>query len=179
MNPRLLVPHVFGRPVPLPLVGWLALVWVALWGEVSLGNVLGGLVAGLVVTWALPLPVLDPGIRIRPVALARLLAAFGWDLVASTARVVVWVVRPGPPPAEIVRVRLRTSSESMTVLIMIALSAVPGTLVVEAYAAERELVLHVLGLSGDVAGIVRTDVAGMEARIVAAFGTARDREELP
>lgn len=173
------VPHLFGRPVPPRLPAWLTLVWVTLWGDLSLGNVLGGLAVGLVVTWLLPLPVLDPGIRIHPVALVRFLLWFAWDLVSSTVRVVLWVVRPGEPPTRIVRVRLRTRSESMTVMLMVALSTVPGTVVVEAYMDRRELVLHVLGLAGEeVADVVRSDVAGLESRIVAAFGTARDREEL-
>ncbi|MER6000557.1 Na+/H+ antiporter subunit E [Nonomuraea angiospora] len=163
----------------LALIAWLAVVWVTLWGELSAGNVLGGLAVALVVTWLLPLPVLDPGIRVHPVALVDFLLWFGRDLVVSTVRVVVWVVRPGVPPTQIVRVRLRTSSESMTVMIMVALSTVPGSLVVEAYPEERELDLHVLGRPGDVAEAVRADVAGLESRIVAAFGTRRDREELP
>ncbi|MEV0388923.1 Na+/H+ antiporter subunit E [Nonomuraea sp. NPDC050643] len=176
MNRYRLAPRLLGRRVPLPLVAWLTLVWVTLWGELSPGNVLGGLAAGLVVTWLLPLPILDPGVRVHPVALARFLLHFSWDMVTSTARVVFWVAHPGQPPAQIVRVGLRTSSESMTVLVMIALSTVPGSLVLEAY--PRELVLHVLGRPGDVTEAVRADVAGLESRIVAAFGTRHDREEL-
>ena len=64
-------------------------------------------------------------------------------------------------------------------MIMIALSTVPGSLVVELYREERELVLHVLGRPGDVTEAVRADVAGLESRVVAAFGTWRDRQELP
>jgi multicomponent Na+:H+ antiporter subunit E len=179
VNAKLVAPRLFGRRVPLPLVVWLALVWVTLWGELSLGNVLGGLVTGLVVSWLLPLPILDPGIRVNPWGLVRFLVWFAWDLVVSTLRVVWWVAHPGDPPAEIVRVRLRTSSEAMTVMLMVALSTVPGSLVVEAYMERRELVLHVLGMTGDgVAGRVRSDVEGLESRIVGAFGRRADREEL-
>ncbi|MGP3957933.1 Na+/H+ antiporter subunit E [Nonomuraea sp. 3N208] len=160
------------------LIAWLALIWVTLWGDLSIGNVLGGVAAALVVTWLLPLPMLDPGIRIRPVALVRFLVWFGWDMVVSTARVVIWVFRPGPPPTQLVRVELRTSSESMIVVIMAALANVPGSLVVEAYVEERCLMLHILGLPGDAAEDVRAHVAALESRIVAAFGTRRDREEL-
>jgi multicomponent Na+:H+ antiporter subunit E len=53
---------------------------------------------------------------------------------------------------------------------------VPGSLVVEKY--HGELVVHVLGLTGDVTGTVLADVAELEERIVRAFGTVRDREEL-
>ncbi|MEV1000451.1 Na+/H+ antiporter subunit E [Nonomuraea sp. NPDC050202] len=171
-----LAPRLLGRRVPLPLVAWLALVWVTLWGDLTVGNVLGGLATGLAVTWLLPLPILDPGVRVHPVALARLLLWIAWNMMTSTARVVFWVAHPGPPPTRIVRVPLRTSSEAMIVLIMIALSTVPGSLVVEKY--REELVVHVLGLTGDVTGTVLADVAELEERIVRAFGTVRDREEL-
>jgi multicomponent Na+:H+ antiporter subunit E len=175
---RWLAPVLFGRRVPLPLIAWLALVWVTLWGEVSAGNVLGGLAAGLVTTWLLPLPVLDQGIRIRPVALAVLLLWFGADMVLSTARVVAGVLRPGCPPTQFVTVRLRTTSEPMTMMIMVALSSMPGSLVVHVREEGGELVLHVLGRPGDVTGTVREEVAKLEARVVAAFGTGNDREEL-
>ncbi|PZG14770.1 Na+/H+ antiporter subunit E [Nonomuraea aridisoli] len=176
MNPERLAPRLFGRRVPLVLVAWLAAVWVTLWGDLSVGNVLGGLVAGLVVTWLLPMPVLDPGLRLRPVALVVFLVWFAWDLVLSTARVVFWVAHPGRPPSQIVRTPLRTTSDSMVVLILVALSTVPGTLVLEV--DERELVVHVLGRREDATEIARADVAELESRIVRAFGTRRDREEL-
>ncbi|MER7369614.1 Na+/H+ antiporter subunit E [Nonomuraea wenchangensis] len=178
MNGRPLAPRILGRRVPLPLVAWLTLVWVTLWGDISPANVLGGIAAGTVVSWLLPLPALDPGIRARPVALARFLLYFGWDLVISTARVVFYVFRPGPPPAQLIRVQLRTSSEPMTVLIMTALSNVPGSIVVDAYLAERCLMLHVLGIPGDATEKVRGDVTALESRVVAAFGTRADQEEL-
>ncbi|WP_336205286.1 Na+/H+ antiporter subunit E [Nonomuraea sp. LPB2021202275-12-8] len=172
------VPRVFGRPVPPALVAWLALIWVMLWGEVSAGTVLGGLVTGAITTWLLPLPVLDPGIRIRPLRAVSFLLWFAADLVSSTARVVFWVLRSGSPPAGIVRVRLRTSSESMIMMIMVAVSTVPGSLVLEVDEGSRELVLHVLGRTGDLPALAQQDVTRLESRIVSAFGTRADLEEL-
>ncbi|MEV0596101.1 Na+/H+ antiporter subunit E [Nonomuraea cavernae] len=171
-------PRLFGRRVPLPLVVALALLWVTLWGDLSVGNALGGLAVGLVITWLLPLPVLDPGLRVHPTALPSFLVRFSGDMVASTVRVAVWVLAPAPPPIQVVTVRLRTSSDAMTMLIMVALSSVPGSLVLEVLKERRELVLHILGYRGDVAEKVAADVAGLERRIVAAFGTRADREEL-
>src|SRR5690606_33278427 len=142
------VPRPFGRPVPLALVAWLALIWVMLWGELSVGTVLGGLAAGAVVTWLLPLPALDPGIRLRPLPFLRFLFWFLLDLVTSTARVVYWVLRTPSPPTAIVPVRLRTSSESMTVMIMIAVTTVPGSVVLRAHRERKELIIHVLGRTG-------------------------------
>ncbi|MEU6998119.1 Na+/H+ antiporter subunit E [Nonomuraea sp. NPDC046570] len=178
MISRFLSPRVFGRYVPLPLVAWLVVVWLLLWGDLSAGNLLGGLAAGAVIAWLLPLPVLDPGVRIRPLGLLAVLPVYAWDMLVSSFRVVSWALRPGPPPTEIVVVRLRTSSESMTMMIITALSSLPGSLVVEAYSGRRELVLHVLGLTGEVGATVQADVDRLERRIVRTFGTGADREEL-
>jgi hypothetical protein len=60
----------------------------------------------------------------------------------------------------------------------IALSSMPGSLVVHVREEGGDLVLHVLGRPGDVTGAVREEVAKLEARVVAAFGTGYDREEL-
>jgi multicomponent Na+:H+ antiporter subunit E len=177
VNLNVLAPRVFGRRVPLPLVAWLTLVWTALWGDISAGNLLGP-DAGVVVTWLLPLPAVDPGIRVNPVGLVRFLLWFASETVVSTLRVVFWVAHPRPPPTQLVRVRLRTSSESMVVLTMVAITAVPGSLVAEFYPEEHELAVHVLGLPGEVTEAVRANITALEKRIVEAFGTRADREEL-
>ncbi|WP_433240359.1 Na+/H+ antiporter subunit E [Streptosporangium sp. CA-135522] len=172
-------PRLLGRPVPLSQVAWLTVVWLLLWGDLSVGNVLGGLLAGLIVVWLLPLPVVDTGLRIHPVAALIFLIRFARDLVVSSFRVAFWALRlDRPPPVQIVEVRLRSSSEVMTVLLTVALSALPGSLVLEVHLGERELVLHVLGLTGDVQALTQQDVTRLESRIVAAFGTHADQEEL-
>lgn len=172
------VPRLLGRPVPPGAVAWLTVIWLLLWGEPTVGNVLAGLLAGTAVVWLLPLPALDSGVRVHPVAAAAFLARFAWDLLFSSLRVAWWALRPGAPPVHVVEVRLRTSSHVMTVLVIIALSALPGSLVLEADFPDRRLVLHVLGITGDVRAAVRADVTRLEGAIVAAFGTAADREEL-
>ncbi|MFC7649718.1 Na+/H+ antiporter subunit E [Streptosporangium lutulentum] len=121
---------------------------------------------------------LDSGLRIHPVGLVVFLTRFAVDMVVSSFRVAFWALRPGTPPVRIVEVRLRSSSEVMAVLITVALSALPGSLVLEAHVGERLLVLHVLGVTGDARAVTEADVARLESRVVAAFGTRADREEL-
>ncbi|MEV6859464.1 Na+/H+ antiporter subunit E [Streptosporangium subroseum] len=171
-------PRLLGRRVPPAQVAWLTLVWLLLWGELTVGNVFGGLLAGLVVVWLLPLPVLDSGLRIHPVGLLVFLVRFVMDMLISSFRVAFWALRPGAPPVQIVEVRLRSSSEVMAVLITVALSALPGSLVLEAHVRERQLVLHVLGITGDARAVTEADVARLENRILVAFGTRADQEEL-
>ena len=51
---------------------WLTVLWVALWGDVSIANVVAGIVVGTVVCLAFPLPPLRMHLRIRPHWLAWL-----------------------------------------------------------------------------------------------------------
>ncbi|WP_157245855.1 Na+/H+ antiporter subunit E [Nonomuraea typhae] len=178
MKINVIAPRIFGRRVPLPLVGWLALIWVLLWGDLSLGNAVAGLLAGAIITWLIPLPLLDPGIRVRPLALLAFLPRYAADMALSSVRVAWWALRPGAcdPPVTLTTAALRTSSEPMTTLIIVTLSSLPGSLVVEAYTGRKELVVHALGTTD--AGAVQADVTRLESRVIAAFGTKADREEL-
>lgn len=171
-----------GRPVPLGQVLWLTVIWLLLWGDLSVGNVLGGLLAGLILVWLLPLPVQDTGLRLHPIRIVWFLVRFLRDMVVSSFRVALWAMRLGTqPPVQIVEVRLRTRSETMVVLVTVALSALPGSLVLETNVREGTLVLHVLGVPGDPATVSQTtqdDVTRLESRIAAAFGTRADQEEV-
>ncbi|MEV4378282.1 Na+/H+ antiporter subunit E [Streptosporangium sp. NPDC049644] len=181
-RPAFTVLRLLGRPVPLPQVLWLTLIWLLLWGDLSVGNVLGGLLVGLVLVWLLPLPIQDTGIRLHPVGILLFLVRFARDMVISSFRVAFWALRLGrPPPVQVVEVRLRASSEPMAVLVTVALSALPGSLVLEANVRERTLLLHVLGVPGDpstVGQVTQDDVTRLEKRIVTAFGTRADQEEV-
>ncbi|MER6828687.1 Na+/H+ antiporter subunit E [Streptosporangium sp. NPDC000563] len=181
-RPAFTVLKLLGRPVPLPQVLWLTLIWLMLWGDLSVGNVLGGLLVGLLLVWLMPLPLQDTGIRFHPLGIAWFIVRFMRDMVVSSSRVIFWALRLGkPPPIQIVEVRLRTSSEPMVVLVTVALSALPGSLVLEANTQDKKLLLHVLGISGDletVRRITQDDVTRLEKRIVAAFGTRADQEEV-
>ncbi|WP_326641931.1 Na+/H+ antiporter subunit E [Streptosporangium sp. NBC_01755] len=175
-------PRLPGRPVPLPQVLWLTVIWLLLWGDLSVGNVLGGLLVGLVLVWLLPLPIQDTGLRLHPVWILLFLVRFVRDMMVSSFRVAFWALRLGrPPPMQLVEVRLRASSEAMAVLVTVALSALPGSLVLEANVRRRTLLLHVLGVPGDpatVGQVTQDDVTRLENRIVAAFGTRADQEEV-
>lgn len=174
--------RLLGRPVPLGQVLWLTGIWLLLWGDLSVGNVLGGLLAGLILIWLLPLPLQDTGLRLHPVRIVWFLIRFLRDMMVSSFRVAFWALRMGrQPPVQIVEVELRTRSETMVVLVTVALSALPGSLVLETNTRERTLVLHVLGVPGDpstVSRITQEDVTRLEGRIVAAFGTRADQEEV-
>ncbi|RJK95977.1 Na+/H+ antiporter subunit E [Vallicoccus soli] len=154
----------------LPPLLWLALVWTMLWGTFSVGNLVAGLLVGLVVTAVLPLPVVVLGGRLDPLALLGLLAHMLRQLVVSSAHLAWLSLRPGPPPlAAVVAVPLRSRSDLLVTLTAEAVSLTPGSLVLEV--SRRTLYCHVLDVSSaQEAQRFRTEVLDLERRIVRAVG---------
>lgn len=158
---------------------WLTVVWTALWGRFGLKVVVSGVVVGVLVLWLLPLPATALGFRVHPLGLLRYLSGLLWDLARSSVRISWWALRPGPPPdTAIVTVSLRSSSETVLLLTTMALSAQPGSLVLDARPGSGEMTLHVLGAGADPQEQTQRDVTRQEALVVGAFGTKGDREEL-
>ncbi len=136
-------------------VAWLTLVWVLLWGTFSWADLLGGVVVAVAVLVAFPLPAVSSHGGLRPLGLLRVVLDVARDLAVSSVQVAWQSVRPGPPPrSSIVAVTVPDDSEMLMALLVECLSLVPGSVVVEASAAERTLWAHVLG-ADDEAGIAR------------------------
>ena len=64
----------------VPLLAWLVLVWMLLWGTWSWANLLSGLVLGLFLLVVLPLPHVVGGVRVRPLPVLAFLGHFVTDL---------------------------------------------------------------------------------------------------
>ena len=150
-------------------------VWLALWGDVSVINVVGGV---LVVAVLAMLFRSDPrGHTLHPLALVRLLAVFVWRLLSSSVTVVVAVLAPTPARLRsgVVGVALSHPSTLVATIVADAISLTPGTLTLEARYADDEsssseppvLYIHVLGLSDPAA--IRDDVRRLERLVVSAI----------
>jgi multicomponent Na+:H+ antiporter subunit E len=150
-------------------------VWLALWGEVSVINVTSGvLVVAILALLFRPEP---RGHTLHPLALVRLLAVFVWRLVSSSATVVLAVLAPTPARLRsgVVGVALSHPSPLVATIVADAISLTPGTLTLEARYADDEslsseppvLYIHVLGLSDPAA--IRDDVRRLERLVVSAI----------
>lgn len=159
-------------------VAWLTGVWVALWGQVSVGNVLTGVVVGTVVTTGLRMTPMDFHGRIRPWGLVRLLGRFAVDLVRGSLEVAVIALRIGyVPTGAVIGVRLRSHSDLYLTLTAELCSLVPGTVVVDAHRLTGTLYLHVLDVthggqttSGGVE-TARAHVLAQEERVLRALAS--------
>ncbi len=160
----------------LPLLVWLVLVWILLWGTWSWANLLSGAAVALVVTLLLPLPPVAGGNRVRPLPLARFVGHFLVDLAVSGAQVAWRALSPGGVrQGAIVRVQLRADSDLLLTMVAETISLVPGSLVLDLDREERLISVHLLHVH-DRADVERQkrNVLATEDRIVRAFGTAAD-----
>jgi multicomponent Na+:H+ antiporter subunit E len=160
----------------LPLLGWLVVVWILLWGTWSWANLLSGLAVALGVMLLLPLPPVVGGTRVRPLPLVRFVGHFLVDLVVSGAQVAWRALGPaGVRQGAIVRVQLRADSDLLLTVVSETISLVPGSLVLDLDREQRLLAVHLLH-ADDLADVERqkADVLATEERIVRAFGTVED-----
>jgi multicomponent Na+:H+ antiporter subunit E len=169
--------QVAGRGVrQLPLLGWLVLVWIMLWGTWSWANLLSGvLVAGLVM-WVLPLPPVTEHARFRPWPVLRFLGHFLVDLGVSSLQVAWEAVRPsGPVRSALIEVELRTDSDLLLTLVAETLTLVPGSLVLDLDRDRKVFLMHVMPVRTEAdVDEHRRGVLAVEERLVEAFGSARE-----
>lgn len=158
----------------------LALIWVVLWGNYSLVDVLSGLVVGWLVTVTFPLPAIRYHGRPRPLGLVRLVLATVRDLTVASWRLSVAAFRPRIDfrPA-VVRVHLRTRSDLYQVETAELISIVPGSIVIDARRTRRILYLHLLDV-GDGAGVAaaKSEALQVELRVLEAIGSRAEIEQV-
>ena len=152
---------------------WLAAVWVLLWGDLSVANVLAGLALGLAVTYGLRMTPIEFHGRVRPLRVVHLFARFGVDLVRASFEVAFIALRPRyTPHGAVIGVQLRSHSDLYLTMTAELCSLVPGSLVVEAHRLTGRLYLHVLDV--DAAGGIeaaRQAVLDQEERVLRAFAS--------
>lgn len=160
------------RALQAPAVVWLTVLWVALWGHISVLTVVGGVVVALVVCLVFPLPPLHMNLRVRPVRLMWLIIRFLADVVVASAQVASLTLQFHRQPRNaVIEVDLKTESDFILTIVAEMVSLVPGSLVVEARSSTHTLFLHVLD-ARDMAGVeeMRRQVLALERRVVAALG---------
>ena len=139
-------------------------MWVALWGDLSAVNVVGGLMVAIVVAWCFPCPALRMHLHVRPLRLAWLVLHFLGDVVVASAQV-AWTTLQfrRQPRNAVIEVDLRTHSDFVLTVVAEMVSLVPGSLVVEARRSTHTLFLHVLD-ARDQAGVDKMRATGLRPR---------------
>jgi multicomponent Na+:H+ antiporter subunit E len=133
-------------------LAWLAIVYTALWGEFSIGNVVAGLVIGAIIMLALPLPRVPISGRLHPLSLLELTALSAYYALESSLQIAWFAIRPaGAPVSGVLRVRLAIRSPLVMVLCADLLNLIPGTMVLELDRETHTVWVHVLDVGSDAA----------------------------
>jgi multicomponent Na+:H+ antiporter subunit E len=155
------------------MIAGLAVVWVLFWGDLSLANVVSGLLLGGGVAVVFPLPpIAFPG-RFRPLGYLRLVGRLLLDLVRSSFVVAAQAFRFGHRMHNaVLRVDLRSHADLYLTFTTELVSLVPGSLVLEARRRDSIVYLHVMDVrSTEDLDAARRDVLAAEARVLRAFGS--------
>ncbi len=154
------------------MIVWLTAVWVLLWGDINAANILAGLGIALLVTTAAPLPFAPFDGRFRLWGVARLVVRFAYDVIVASLQISLKTIRRQQPRGAVIRVRLRSHSDTFLTATAGMSSLVPGSIVVEAHRLTGTLYLHVFDveLAGGLEHAHRT-VLEQEERILRAFAS--------
>jgi multicomponent Na+:H+ antiporter subunit E len=131
----------------LASVAWITLVWVALYGDLSWANIVGGCVVAVLVLSTVRLPPIGSTRRIAAAPALRYTVLFVRDLCVATmevSRQVFWPVdrlRPG-----VLAVPMRSRDRGLIALVANSITLTPGTLTLEADSERPMLWIHVLHL---------------------------------
>ena len=156
----------------LPAVTWLAIVWVALWGDLTIANLLIGVLLAFLVTSMFPFPVVTRHISFRPLWALAFILRLLWDLFPATLQVASHALRPGRlPRSAVIAIPLHDKADLLMTITAGALSLVPGTSIVELDREAGIMYIHALGVENKAdVELVRQDVLALEQRVLRAFG---------
>jgi multicomponent Na+:H+ antiporter subunit E len=168
--------------VPSLLV-WLTALWVALWGDLTVGNMVSGLLVAIVVV-VVARPTGVTGLErtyFRPGSALIYGVYFLIQMVKSNLIVAWEIITPGLSlNRAIIKVPMHTSSAGVVALVANSVTLTPGTVTIEVIEepadhglTDRTLFIHVLHFL-DVDSVHR-DVLRLERLAIKAFGS---RDEL-
>ena len=169
---RSVSPPVRRRQFQPRAVAAIAVVWMLLWDQLSWGNLVNGLLVGLFVTIAFPLPSIQYAGSFRPLRYAMLIGRFLVDLVQSSWQVTRLALGPRTPRNAVIGVALRSRSDFYLTITAELVTLVPGSVVIEARRSTSMLYLHLIdvGRPGAIEA-QRRDVLAVEERVVRALGS--------
>jgi multicomponent Na+:H+ antiporter subunit E len=167
------------RPWHVPVIAWLTVVWLLLWGDLTPINLVGGLIVSSIIVMVFPFPRVSVDGTLRAWPALVLIARFLTDLCVASFAVAWLAVRPRkPPPSAVLQIDLVSRSELRQTLTGELISLVPGSLLIELDSEGRRMWLHVLdaGTPERIAD-ARRKARRQEHRLLLALGTRDEIDE--
>lgn len=164
----------------IPLLLWLVVVWGALWGDWSPGNLVFGLILALLVTRALTLPAIKLSGRFNVLHFAVFVVSFVWQVAKASFHVFKLAIVQGPRVRNaVVGVKLRQNNDLLMTAVGHTMALIPGSLVVEVDRGSGTLYFHVLDVADEhQAEIFRESALRIEAAWIRIMGSKEDLRTL-
>lgn len=151
----------------------LAFIWTAVTGEFTIGNFGIGFLLGYLVLFIAG-PVIDSDGYTKKIWLViGLLLYFIKELVVSSIRVAVDVLRPGEfkMKSGVVKVPLSVKTDFKITFLANMISLTPGTLSLDISEDHKSLFIHAMYVDEkDIDSVEREIKSGMERKVIATFG---------
>ena len=130
---------------------WIVVMWCMLMGEVTVANLVGGLLVSLFIVFALPLPAMPvAGISVSWGKLIVFMAQWFVELMEASIMVGWLAVRPQPvPKTAIVKLPMRVENEFILSLAVSLYNLQPGGTVSDIDIANRMLTIHLLNADSE------------------------------
>lgn len=130
---------------------WIVVMWCMLMGEVTVANLVGGLLVSLFIVFALPLPAMPvAGISVSWGKLIVFMAQWFVELLEASIMVGWLAVRPQPvPKTAIVKLPMRVENEFVLSLAVSLYNLQPGGTVSDIDIANRMLIIHLLNADSE------------------------------
>ena len=164
------------------LLLWLVVLWVAFWHDLSVANVMSGLLVGILVMVSAGV-VMPPDddvrhrARVRPIATAFFVVYVAYKLVLANLYLAWEIVTPrNKIVVGVVAVPMRTESSLVANAVANVITLTPGSITIESLGSPPVLYVNVMHLH-DVEG-VRRDLLRIEELAVRAFGSPAARDQL-
>ena len=165
----------------LPLILWLVVVWGALWGDWSPGNLVFGLLLALLVTRTLVLPPVRLSGRFSVVHFVLFVVTFIWQVARASIHVFRVALTQGPRVHNaVLGVALRQNNDLLMTAVGHTMALIPGSLVVEVDRGNGILYFHVLDIAtAEQAEAFKRSVLDAEAAWIRIMGSREDLALLP
>lgn len=158
----------------VPLLLALVALWMMLWGSVTPLTIITGIVVALAVTRAFYLPPVELSGRFNVFWFVVFVGRVLGEIVVASFQVALQAFAREPMPySAVIRVDLRTRSDFIMTGTSIAVSVVPGSVVLEIDRVNARLYIHTLGArTADDIEKARAHVLSLEHDLLRAWGSA-------
>ncbi len=165
-------------PLRIPaLILGLAVLWVALWDDITWANIIGGIAVGALVASVARFDSAEGVTHFHPLHALWYVVRLGLKLLESNIRLAWEILTPGiGTHTGIIAVPMHGGSDGVITTVANSITLTPGTMTVEVTRTDDGVILYIHGMYTKDLDAVRHEMLVIEALALRAFGTREEAE---